>query len=312
MCAEVAEPINPAELLRVEFDACAGVRAYMKDGSTRLVSSDEILIALRAQSSDAAFMCNSYLARAEAAEARLAEQSAVTAKWHDAYMISYEQCVARGARADAAEARLAELSATDKYDPEFVKSILNAAAAPPQAFFSNVDDMMAYLNAPEPDDWQTVPVEPTLEMQQAGYNALKLFSPQEAGPIGHYRIYEAMLVAAPAPRSRGDVWAALKEIAEIGRKITDPQNTYGIQMGNIAARVLSAHTTQSVNAEREKDKDHLIAMMALAMQTAQGALRDTGNAPEALAAALSSLTIALDMEAAHWQKYARAQGGANG
>src|SRR5947209_6176665 len=47
MCATMVEPINAAELLRVEFDACAGVRAYMKDGSTRLVSSDEILTALQ-------------------------------------------------------------------------------------------------------------------------------------------------------------------------------------------------------------------------------------------------------------------------
>lgn len=55
----------------------------------------------------------------------------------------------------------------------------------------------------------------------------------------------------------------------------------------------------------QADEVRLIAMMALAMQTAQGALRDANNSPDALAAALSSLTIALDMEAAHWQKYAR-------
>lgn len=52
---------------------------------------------------------------------------------------------------------------------------------------------------------------------------------------------------------------------------------------------------------READNDRLITTMAFAMQGAQFALQNG----RALDVALSSLTIALQIEADHWQKYAR-------
>ena len=34
----------------------------------------------------------------------------------------------------------------DGYDPTFVRSIMEADAAPPEASFDNVDDLLKYLN----------------------------------------------------------------------------------------------------------------------------------------------------------------------
>lgn len=59
------------------------------------------------------------------------------------------------------------------------------------------------------------------------------------------------------------------------------------------------------DAMREADQARLIAVMALTMQSAKDALQYTNYSPDALAAALSSLTLTLQMEADHWQKYAR-------
>lgn len=52
------------------------------------------------------------------------------------------------------------------------------------------------------------------------------------------------------------------------------------------------------------DDERLIAMMAFAMQGAQFALENSPRSV-ALEAALHILTIALDMEAQHWQANAR-------
>jgi hypothetical protein len=63
---------------------------------------------------------------------------------------------------------------------------------------------------------KVVPIEPTLEMQRAGYEALKLFFPEAGAPIGHYRIYEAMIAVAPRFASKpadDGVREALRDIA---------------------------------------------------------------------------------------------------
>lgn len=80
------------------------------------------------------------------------------------------------------------LGIRDRSDRDLIVSVLLALSAP----------------VPPADGarWQTVPVEPTLEMQKAGYEALKLFFPhvdEAESPMGHYRIYEAMLAVAPSP-----------------------------------------------------------------------------------------------------------------
>lgn len=46
---------------------------------------------------------------------------------------------------------------------------------------------------------KSVPIDPTNEQLKAGYDALKLFFPDASGHIGQYRVYEAMLAAAPVP-----------------------------------------------------------------------------------------------------------------
>lgn len=62
---------------------------------------------------------------------------------------------------------------------------------------------------------KTVPVEPTLEMLKAGYDALQLFFPEHTGHIGQLRVWEAMLAAAPdsirLPQSNAALVEALRD-----------------------------------------------------------------------------------------------------
>lgn len=66
---------------------------------------------------------------------------------------------------------------------------------------------------------------------------------------------------------------------------------------------MTDHPNRTEMDEREADTQRLLAGMALALQTAQFALQGVEGRSNSLEAALSSVLIMLDMEAAHWRKY---------